>query len=826
MIEFTCPGCLSSHVANEAFAGLRARCVVCGAHLRIPGESGRVAEPLAAPAPVRMPGARPAAPKPARRGAGSAPSAPRARPTAKLEPEDDDLEVDDLLLTDEESELEEHAHTEVRARESEAKAARRARAAALSAEADALDDAFEDADEPEEDEPKQDKPRTLRKTSKEPETPAEAAARKKKLIRIGGGAAAVLGVALIGYFAFGREKPKPAPTPPPPQQAKVDPPPPPKKEEKKPEPPPPKAVEIAPSPRPGGIPIPFTTARLLAERAENVTAFEKAHHGKLLLVQGSLRRSERGTLLLAENPQTEFGVSCAMLHADFKARTNPDEPSSDPFLQPGQGIAIRGVYAGALRLTECTIARTQCAGDEDYKDKVIELTGTVSRVSADPDDNERFPNLTMEPTTTDSPVSVRFLFHLTEREQLGKLKPGQQVTVRGRCEGRSYRMVRFHDCQLIGPNDAVPPLVLRVPLEQFFTTYEADLLANERADPNETPIPITAEQLAATYGQNSEVANASYRYHAVQVTGRVLERRLGTRTIVLETGTTHRYQILAAFSPAQFRAVKDEVVTTVRGTCVGIRGPYVRLENAERVDPTIAEPGVLRVTADFLPLRSGRELTYHQLSPTAPPFTPKGKENPNLAQLSVRFAEPDLVRVTTLRTGVFSGATLFGESPVQPKWMKEAPKPPIPPQLFQHRIQDNVIELRPIPDAPKQPGPWWDPVLKLGVKKGDSWSTEMPNGHTLTYSVVAFGKDDAGRQTVELLRVEKDSKSPDNPKQPTFWEEWKIVHAQGVGEVKRVVTTRASTGQAIATLELKLIEVVKDPKEMDDKKDAKDKDGK
>src|SRR5215471_1470923 len=66
MIEFTCPGCLSRCVANEAFADMRARCVVCGAFIRIPAESGAVAFPLgpipAGPLPTRALPSKPPAP--------------------------------------------------------------------------------------------------------------------------------------------------------------------------------------------------------------------------------------------------------------------------------------------------------------------------------------------------------------------------------------------------------------------------------------------------------------------------------------------------------------------------------------------------------------------------------------------------------------------------------------------------------------------------------------------------------------------------------------------------------------------------------------------
>ena len=37
MIPFTCPGCRTAHTANEAFAGMRAKCIRCGTTLFVPG---------------------------------------------------------------------------------------------------------------------------------------------------------------------------------------------------------------------------------------------------------------------------------------------------------------------------------------------------------------------------------------------------------------------------------------------------------------------------------------------------------------------------------------------------------------------------------------------------------------------------------------------------------------------------------------------------------------------------------------------------------------------------------------------------------------------
>ena len=56
---------------------------------------------------------------------------------------------------------------------------------------------------------------------------------------------------------------------------------------------------------------------------------------------------------------------------------------------------------------------------------------------------------------------------------------------------------------------------------------------------------------------------------------------------------------------------------------------------------------------------------------------------------------------------------------------------------------------------PLQPGTWWDPILKFGSRKGDTWSSTLPDGCIVTYTGVRFGTDFNDRNTVEIQRVLK-----------------------------------------------------------------------
>ncbi|HSQ57168.1 MAG TPA: hypothetical protein VLM40_15700, partial [Gemmata sp.] len=283
----------------------------------------------------------------------------------------------------------------------------------------------------------------------------------------------------------------------------------------------------------------------------------------------------------------------------------------------------------------------------------------------------------------------------------------------------------------------------------------------------------------------------------VQVTGRILQR--GGRVVVLETGTSQRYQISAAFTSNRFAALKDEEVLSLRGTCAGIRGTSIRIENSERVDSGVLDGTVPRTTGDFLPYQSTQALTYDVLEPAKP-----GRP---ITRYISRFAAPDMMHLTAVRHGMFPAGSLFGgDSSLEPKWTWE-PKTKsklkardfLPRISWQYRMEKSTIQARPVPDPPAQPSPWWEPVLKLGLKQGETWSSEMPDGTQVAYRVVSFGKDEAGRDTLHIHRSET------HPKNPNMWQERTVTYVRGVGEVKRIVTQHWAKG-AVAIVEVRLVE--------------------
>jgi hypothetical protein len=452
-------------------------------------------------------------------------------------------------------------------------------------------------------------------------------------------------------------------------------------------------------------------------------------------------------------------------------------------------------------MTDCEVVRITAPADEDFKDKEVEITGIVSQGSqTNSETPERFPTLVLEPPLTDTLISIRCLFRPTEKETLAKLRPGQPVTVRGRCEGRSFRVVRLHDCSLVSSEEATMGGAIRAKAERFFAAYEADLLPVPRPDPAVPPVIVSAEQLALAFSSDLPNANATYRYKNVEVSGKVVGR-FAPNTVVLETGTNDRYQVAVVLMPLRFAALRDEKSMTLRGTCVGVRGAAVRVENGERYDADAANPAV-RTVAEYLPLQAGRELQYESLS------IEKAKDNA-ITQFRVSIVAPDTIRSTPLRTGIFPSGSLFGESSPQVRWLRDFTKsdpkgklPPPHPHVAHYRLKDGLVELRDTPPPPAQPSPWWDPVFRSGLKRGESWTSEMPSGQTVTYTVVGFSKDQQSRHCVELSRVVK------SPMDPETWEESRITYALGVGEIRRVVSWHATNGRSITKLEMRLVEAM------------------
>jgi hypothetical protein len=137
------------------------------------------------------------------------------------------------------------------------------------------------------------------------------------------------------------------------------------------------------------------------------------------------------------------------------------------------GLPVLAAPAPSEKLSPARLAdlflTNEAAADESYVGKQVEVTGQVVRVSRSPHapHPDTGPNYVLEldqgRAGRGEPGDVRVLFNFKNesRGELAKLKPGQTVGVRGRCDqrrvwavqpgraDREYSEVHLPDCALV-----------------------------------------------------------------------------------------------------------------------------------------------------------------------------------------------------------------------------------------------------------------------------------------------------------------------------------------------------------------------------------------
>jgi hypothetical protein len=86
----------------------------------------------------------------------------------------------------------------------------------------------------------------------------------------------------------------------------------------------------------------------------------------------------------------------------------------------------------------------QLDADQKYKDKVLELSGAVAQVAT----QEGIDKFTVELQTGEADETIDCNFKKDHKEELAKLMPGQQVTIRGKCKGKFRGSVTLEKCIL------------------------------------------------------------------------------------------------------------------------------------------------------------------------------------------------------------------------------------------------------------------------------------------------------------------------------------------------------------------------------------------
>jgi hypothetical protein len=217
-------------------------------------------------------------------------------------------------------------------------------------------------------------------------------------------------------------------------------------------------------------PVSVTAPHLIKEYEECLfTYFDKEYKGKQLTVTGKISQFGSGndSLFLSEGSSGRESSEDGVVYCDVTAQIKPQLAS----LQIGQQVTIRGIgdhidFEGkAIWLKECTIAANvqqaipasklfaNCRAsrgqiDEKYKNKAIKLKGVIKEFKIDDVFNNNNPVVELQ-STTDREEVVVCVFGLKDKGMIEQLKQGDEITLKGTCQGVAWHAVKFADCNLV-----------------------------------------------------------------------------------------------------------------------------------------------------------------------------------------------------------------------------------------------------------------------------------------------------------------------------------------------------------------------------------------
>jgi hypothetical protein len=88
----------------------------------------------------------------------------------------------------------------------------------------------------------------------------------------------------------------------------------------------------------------------------------------------------------------------------------------------------------------------EVSGDNQYKGKLVEISGTIDSIGKDITDEAY---ITFETPESYSLDSVQCMFKSSEETQLATLKKGQQITVQGTVSGATIGKVIVRSCKVV-----------------------------------------------------------------------------------------------------------------------------------------------------------------------------------------------------------------------------------------------------------------------------------------------------------------------------------------------------------------------------------------
>ena len=228
----------------------------------------------------------------------------------------------------------------------------------------------------------------------------------------------------------------------------------------------------------------------------------------------------------------------------------------------------------------------EVAAKKKYEDKLIDVTGTITDISATLSDQAC--------VTLSAGGFGRFIKCYFEDDDtiddVAKLEKGQAVTIRGECDDLLLLGISVDDCTVVDfapadytPQDPSTSDMTRPTLPDTSDTTDPTIAIIPPAD--ESPIEVTAAALFAAYNENEVAAKAKYGGKKLKVTGTVENISYDFMDQIYVTLATDEmfYSVQCYFISTQEAKVaelsKGQTITII-GTCEGL-SLNVLMENCE-----------------------------------------------------------------------------------------------------------------------------------------------------------------------------------------------------------------------------------------------------
>ncbi len=540
----------------------------------------------------------------------------------------------------------------------------------------------------------------------------------------------------------------------------------------------------------------FSAAHLAAELTADVEGTNRKYKDVFLEVSGVLERIDPASNTNPPRPRhmtfqtVHSRVACDMLSmVGGLARLDG--------LSRGMHFTVLGRYGKDGILHSCELLAPVAIADAKYRGKTIEVAGAVDAVVLPAMGEDTFPLVRLE-GETNSNLQILCFFKKAEAEQLKQVPRGVRVIIQGMCSGRKEDgrkiQVRLDNCRFVfttGPESSVP----RISSGDLARDYEEDLrpyYVPPRGKEARLDTLLSVSGLSKEWkgdGKNLE----KYHYRIVTVSG-ILGRRLPPNEMVLESGETDQpLKVSCRFSKIVFDEIADVREYRVTGFCTGLETPgTLRLDNCA-VDPAQLRGAVPQLTAGFLPHDPGRVFTYDLAV-----YPPLVKTTKVVRQTWFQH-ERGITDTVITHTGTLLGMSLF--PPEKPEnWLdnRRTKKLRVPGPIYEYAITPGFVTMGQrvmLPRGGTQV--FWEPVLKLGAKVGESWEWVHQNTKHV-YSVVAFEPYRGGRSAI----VQELIMTPLTVNQPR---EVRHVFLEGVGEVERREWLRITLKEKKLIAEKKMI---------------------